>query len=131
MTGPIDRRQFLAVVGTAITAGCTSSAENGSEQRSVQTSDPLERGGFELADVQPQQLESYVGITAVVYNGNSESGTVTVRFIAYDASGNRLHEGTDSVTVDAKTQAPISMYWEKEDGNPPFQGWDAMVDSTG
>ncbi|AUV81489.1 hypothetical protein C2R22_07340 [Salinigranum rubrum] len=119
------------MVGTAITAGCTSSAENGSEQRSVQTSDPLERGGFELADVQPQQLESYVGITAVVYNGNSESGTVTVRFIAYDASGNRLHEGTDSVTVDAKTQAPISMYWEKEDGNPPFQGWDAMVDSTG
>jgi hypothetical protein len=101
-----------------------------SSASSTDDSDPTEMEGIELANVQPQPLESYDGVTAVVYNGNSDTRTVTVEFTVYDGRGNQLHQGTDTVIVDSKSQVPVSKYWDKTSENPSFQGWDAKVISV-
>lgn len=121
-----DRRHFVALVGTLAVTGCTSVTS----ANSADDSDPTERGGIELADVRPQPLESYVGISAVVYNGNSGTKAVTVEFRAYDDQGKQLHKGSDSVRVEARSEAPVSKYWEKNPDNSPFQGWDAKIISV-
>lgn len=126
MVPSINRRSILGVLAVLLTGGCL----NGTSGEATDASDAVEKGGFELADIQPQALESYVGITAIVYNDSSKRGTVTVQFTAYDESGDKLHEGTDSVSVDSGAQAPISMYWEKNPDNSPFQGWDAKIVSV-
>lgn len=123
MVDSTSRRQFVGLVGALLTAGCTGLA-NGNRAAS---SDPLEKDNFELADIQPQPLQSYDGVTAVVYNNGGDAGTVTVQFTAYDSGGNQLHQGTDSVTVPSFNQAPVSKYWEKDPDASPFQGWDAKI----
>lgn len=120
------RRDFLGGISAVAIAGCMSSTS----ANSTDNSDPVEKGGVELANIQPQPLESYNGISAVVYNGNSEQKTVTVEFTAYDSAGNQLHNGTDSVSVESKMQAPVSKYWEKSPDDSPFQGWDAKIVSV-
>lgn len=152
MVNSPDRRSFLAVLGGIVTAGCTDTTLKkalGTEERSFTSPgetgddggtstdanagsppDAVELPGFELANVQPQPLETHVGISAVVYNSTAERATVTVKFTAYDSQGNQLHQGSDSVTVEAFDQAPISMYWEMDPDNALFQGWDAEIVSA-
>lgn len=87
MSQSISRRCYLGVLLSMTAVGCVG---NGAAT-ATDHPDAAEIGGIELANVQPQALQTKVGVTAIVYNDTSERARVTVEFAVYANDGTELH----------------------------------------
>jgi hypothetical protein len=107
----LSRREVLGIASTITTSGClgVGSDPSGSPE------DAAEKSGVELIVPPPDDIvvymESYVTISAVVYNSTSDQTEVTVSFTLYGGQGGSI-EATDSVVVGSFKEAPISYTWQ-------------------
>lgn len=107
-------------------AGCTSVVDGFQADDS-----PIEQSGVELARVDGERMESYFGVSAIVYNHTSEAHSITVRFTIYDSNGKQVRQGVDTVPVPAMEERHVSKYWksgfDESEYNLPVNSWDAEI----
>lgn len=78
----MNRRMFLAAVGTAATAGCTESLDPVASAGSEQTAPP-EAPRFTLGNAEWEKMHSRVGASFTVTNNRPAGGTAYAKVTLY------------------------------------------------
>lgn len=91
---------------------------------------PVERGSWQLARVKVEIQRSYVGASAIVHNASTQDGSVRLRFVLYDPTGQRQYEGTDWVRIEAGEERHVARWWELDrpgTASPPIETADIEI----
>lgn len=77
-----------------------------------QSTDAVEQGDWQLANVTLETQRSYVGVSAIVYNASTRTQRARIRFALYDVGGTKRYEAVEWVRIEAGEERHVARWWK-------------------